>query len=414
MSASTINHPDSPHPDRLILILVVFLCLVIATAAKAQGSKALIEKSKQSNIHRPKQVDATEERLKTLKLPPGFSISKFAEGMKFPRFMVVGKDSSVYVTDRDSYTLTRIKDTDGDGKADKTQVLWRKMNIHGIDLVNNRLYLATCRGVYQVELKKDGTIDSTKIKTLMDDLPDCGQHKNRTLRIGPDSMLYISVGSTCNSCDEGNKESATMLICSPDGKKRRVFAKGLRNTIGFDWHPTAKTLYGFDHGMDELGDDVQKEELNHIQDGADYGWPFIIEDGKYDIHHDPKHGITHEQYASKCTNPVLMYTAHASPMDFRFYRGSQFPDKYRHGAFAAMRGSWNRSEPSGYVLLYIHFDERGKALSIEEFLTGFITNKGKEQFGRPCGITTYVDGSLLFSDDSGGTIYRISYNGSGK
>lgn len=396
------------HLKNYILYPVLFLLVFIFKNLEAQGSKKLIEKSKESNIHRPKQVDATEERLKTLKLPEGFTITKFAEAMRFPRFMVVGKDSSVYITDRDSHTLTRIKDTDHDGKADKEQILLHKKNIHGIDLVNNRLYLATCREVYVVDLKRDGTIDSTKVKTLISDLPDCGQHKNRTIRVGPDSMIYISIGSTCNSCAEGNEESAAMIVCSPDGKKRRVYARGLRNTIGFDWHPSAKTLWGFDHGIDELGDDTQKEELNKIVDGADYGWPYVIEDNKFDIHHDPKKG-THEEYAAKCTTPVLMVTAHSSPMDFRFYKGTMFPEKYRNGAFAAMRGSWNRSTPSGYLLYFINFDAKGEATSIEEFLTGFISKDGKEQFGRPCGIATYIDGSLLFSEDSGGTIYRISY-----
>jgi glucose/arabinose dehydrogenase len=407
--------PERTHlnTNRVLWLIASFLFLILLPVYP-QGSKALVEASKQSNIHRPKQVDATEERLKTLKLPEGFTITKFAEGMKFPRFMVVGKDSSVYITDRDSYTLTRIKDTDHDGKADRVQILLHKMNIHGIELVKNRLYLVTCRELLTVELKKDGTIDSNQVKILISDLPDCGQHKNRTVRMGPDSMLYISVGSTCNSCDESNKENATMLVCTPDGKKRRVFATGLRNTIGFDWHPTAKTMWGFDHGMDELGDDVQKEELNKIVDGANYGWPYIIEDGKFDIHHDPKGGVTHEEYAKKCTSPVLMQTAHSSPMDFRFYRGSQFPEKYHNGAFAAMRGSWNRSTPSGYLLLYITFDKKGEAVAKEEFLTGFITDHGKEQFGRPVGITTYPDGSLLFSDDSGGTIYRVAYQAGSK
>jgi glucose/arabinose dehydrogenase len=402
--------PLSRNMKYVFLAWLLPACLCSCGTATAQGSKVLIEKSKRSNIHRPKQVPVTDELLKKMKLPEGFVISRFAEGLGFPRFMVVGKDSSVYITDRDNFTLTRIKDIDHDGHADTKEVLLKKKNIHGIDRIGSRLYLASCKEVMVADLKKDGTIDSTKVKTIINDLPDCGQHKNRTLRIGPDSMMYICVGSTCNSCAEGNEESAAMLICTMEGKNRRVYAKGLRNTIGFDWNPVAKTLWGFDHGIDELGDDMQREELNKITDGADYGWPYVIENNKFDIHHDPKGGMSHEEYAKKCTTPVLTYTAHASPMDFRFYTGTQFPEPYRNGAFAAMRGSWNRSKPSGYKLLFIHFDAKGEAVLIEEFLSGFLTSKGKEMFGRPCGIAMYPDGSLLVSDDAGGVIYRISYD----
>lgn len=391
-------------------LLMALLPLTLHLHMLAQGSRTLIVKSKSSSIYRPKQVPASAENVAQLKLPPGFAVQKFAEGLGFPRFMVIGKDSSVYITDRDKGTLTRIRDTDQDGKADLVQILLHRENIHGIDLRNDSMYLATCREVMMVKLLPDGAIDSTRVDTIMKDLPDCGQHKNRTLRLGPDGMLYISAGSTCNSCAEGNSESATMLRSALDGSGRKVYAKGLRNTIGFDWHPVAKTIWGFDHGIDELGDDIQKEELNKIVEAGDYGWPYIMEKGKFDIHHDPKGGVTHDQYAAKCVNPVLLYTAHASPMDFRFYTGTQFPGKYRNGAFAAMRGSWNRSKPSGYRLLFVNFNQQGEAVSIEEFMTGFLVNQEKEQFGRPCGIAQYPDGSLLLSDDAGGVIYRITYN----
>ncbi|WP_172419331.1 PQQ-dependent sugar dehydrogenase, partial [Pseudomonas nitroreducens] len=132
-----------------------------------------------------------------------------------------------------------------------------------------------------------------------------------------------------------------------DGSGRRIFAKGLRNTIGFDWHPLTKEMYGFDHGIDWLGDEQQREELNLLKEGADYGWPYIFESGKFNVAEEAPPGMTFAEYASKTTPPVQLYTAHASPLGLVFYTGEQFPAEYRNDAFVTMRGSWNRSEPAG-------------------------------------------------------------------
>jgi glucose/arabinose dehydrogenase len=220
--------------------------------------------------------------------------------------------------------------------------------------------------------------------------------------------MYITVGSTCNACADSNPENATILRANADGTGRIIYANGLRNTIGFGWHPQTQELWGLDHGIDWLGDDQQEEELNLIKQGAFYGWPYIYGDGRYNPHPRPMGDTTYADILAKTTLPSLLYEPHAAPMGMIFYTGSQFPAEYQNDAFATMRGSWNRTKPSGYKVVRIHF-ENGKPVSAQDFVTGFLVNNNQAQFGRPVGITMHTDGSLLFTDDNNGVIYRVSY-----
>jgi glucose/arabinose dehydrogenase len=360
-----------------------------------------------SHIFRPRREPVTAERVKGLTVPTGFEVSVFADGMGNPRIMRVTDEGKVYVTDRNNGRLMLLQDTDKDGKADSSKVLLEMEHIHGIDFYDRKLYVATIKEIYKANIKADGSLGF--MKPIITDLPDAGQHHNRTVRFSRDSMMYISVGSTCNSCEETNKEAASMLVARPDGTGRRVYAKGLRNTIGFDWHPLTNELWGWDNGMDHLGDDEGKEELNHLIDNGNYGWPFIYEKKKYDRHHDPP-TMTHKAYAEKCVDPTLLFDAHGASMEFIFYTGKQFPSKYKNGGFVAMRGSWNRQNPAGYRVLFVQFDDKGNAVKTEDFFHGFLVDNNKGEFGRPVGLAQYVDGSLLVSDDVNGVIYRISWS----
>ena len=244
---------------------------------------------------------------------------------------------------------------------------------------------------------------------LINNLPDGGQHPNRTIAFGPDGMLYITVGSTCNACDEPNDEHATILRSQPDGSNRTIYAEGLRNTIGFGWHPQTRELWGMDHGSDWRGNDQPPEELNRIQQGEHFGWPFCWGDRRPDVYlsAEPK-GTTKEEFCAKTQPPVLTYTAHSAPLGMVFYTGSQFPQEYRGDAFVTMRGSWNRNPPVGYKVVRVRY-QNGKPVAIEDFITGFLNEKRTAQFGRPVGIAVAPDGSLLFTDDTNGVIYRMSY-----
>jgi glucose/arabinose dehydrogenase len=269
------------------------------------------------------------------------------------------------------------------------------------------------------------------------DLPDGGQHPNRTIGVGPDGKLYVSVGSTCNACPESNSEHATMLRLNLDGTPAqnppnpnhpmlardpmamispRVFASGLRNTLGFDWHPTTGQLWGSDHGSDGLGDDVPPDEINQIVEGTSYGWPYCWGDRQIDPTIDqPSRAMTKEAYCPKTAPPDATYQAHSAPIAFIFYRGTAFPEEYRGDAFVAFRGSWNRSQPTGYKVVRVSFDggvpatAAGGTAVHDDFLSGFLIEGGAANFGRLAGLTVDGTGALLVSDDTNGVIYRVSH-----
>ncbi|HEV7346899.1 MAG TPA: PQQ-dependent sugar dehydrogenase [Telluribacter sp.] len=320
--------------------------------------------------------------------------------------LVVSQTGNVYVTDREAGTVTLVRDADQDGRAEEKRTVLSLKQVHGITIHKGTMYLITVKEVYSASINADGSLGQPQM--LINDLPDGGQHPNRTLAFGPDGMMYITVGSTCNACDEPNPESATILRANADGSNRKIFAKGLRNTIGFGWHPQTQELFGMDHGIDWLGDNEQKEEVNSIKQNADYGWPYIYGEGKYNPADRPPGDTTYQQYLQKTTLPLLTYLAHSAPIAMIFYTGNQFPAEYRNDAFVALHGSWNRSNPVGYKLVRLHF-ENGKPVRFQDFVNGFLINNDNSMFGRPVGISQYQDGSLLFTDDYNGVIYRVAY-----
>lgn len=377
------------------------LIQAVIPETNADPTKASI----QGNVFEPALVPATDERIAQLKVPAGFTIAKFTDGLNKPRMLAIGPSGNVYVSSRAAGTVTLLKDTNGDGKVDEKRVVATIKDVHGLTIREGQLYMVAIRELYAATINGDGSLGQPQ--PLITDLPDAGQHPNRTIAFGPDGKLYITVGSTCNACIEPNKENATILRADANGSNRTVFAKGLRNTIGFGWYPGTNELYGFDHGIDWLGDEDQREELNLIKEGADYGWPHIYADGKYNPHPRPE-GMTYAEYLAKTTLPVLLYQAHAAPLGMIFYTGNSFPTEYKNDAFATMRGSWNRTEPSGYKVVRVHF-ENNKPARVDDFVTGFLVNNNQAQFGRPVGIATLPDGSLLFTDDNNGVIYRVSH-----
>jgi Raf kinase inhibitor-like YbhB/YbcL family protein len=389
-------------------LLAVSLLVVQGLAQE----KSTTDVSIRAHVFQPAMVPPTVERIKGLKLPAGFHVAKFAE-ISNPRILSVAGNGTVYVSQRDPGTITMLRDTNGDGAADVQMVVAEKEQMHGVYVDGNQIYLVTVKEVFKADIRPDGTLG--ELRMIIDDLPDGGQHPNRTLAVR-DGKIFISVGSTCNACDETTPEAATMLVTDLDGKGRRIFASGLRNTVGFGWHPVSKKFYGMDHGIDWLGDDDQHEELNELIDGAKYGWPYVYDDSKLVPHRKPPAplGLTNQDWAAQSKEPVLMYTPHAAPMQMAFYTGTQFPAEYRNDAFVSFRGSWNRSRPSGYEIVRIRFNDRGAPTAFEPFLTGFIVKGGAPDgkdatFARPVGMAQLPDGSLLFTDDTNNLIYRITY-----
>lgn len=367
------------------------------------------------HVVEPKQLDATDERVQDLKLPEGFAIHKWATDLGHPRMLLVTPAGHVYVTRRDPGDVLLLSDANGDGRADgEAKIVAQQPHLHGIALSpdGQTMYLTAIRKLWSAPIREDGTLG--ELTELISDLPDAGQHPNRTMAFGPDGKLYLSVGSTANATDEQNPENATIVQVEPDGSGRRVWASGLRNTIGFGWHPETGEMWGADHGIDWLGDDEQGEEFNKLEEGEFYGWPWIYADGKYNPADDPPAGETMADVANRAREPALLYTAHSAPMQMTFYTGDLFPAEYKNDAFLAMRGSWNRKPPAGYEVVRVTFDDSGAPTAMEPFITGWLVSMGEDKwahFGRLAGIAQMPDGSLLLSDDTNGVIYRISYEG---
>ena len=361
----------------------------------------------QSHVVVTAPADASPDRIAALSLPAGFHIAKWADGLDEPRVIEVAPNGDVYVSSSTAGTIMLLR---GGETAKSKKVVLKKKDVMGLAIHDGTLFYATDRAVFAAPIEKDGSLGAERI--VAKDLPDVGQHNDRTLAFGPDGWLYASIGSDCNECDEKNKESATMLRIKPDGSGREVFATGLRNTIGFAFQPGTRQLYGWDDGVDWLGDDAQREELNHIEQGKKYGWPYVFGDGQLNYYRDPPPGKgSIEQWDKDSMRPLLTYTAHASGMQMVFVAGGMFPDAYKGDILETLHGSWNRQPPSGFEIVRVHFED-GKPKAITPFVSGFLKKTGEkswERFARPFGLAQLPDGSLLMGEDQNGIIYRVTY-----
>ena len=399
------------HRQRLLAGAVALAILAVpAIAAEEQSGKL---HTITGHVFRPEPRPATDELIATLTLPEGFRLQVYARDLGNPRMMAMGQDGTLYVTRPASNDVVALADRDGDGHADgPPQVVAAGLDhVHGIAVRDGRIYLATVREVYEGSVLADGTI--AQLEAVIDDLPGGGQHPLRTLHFGPDAGLYLQIGSSCNDCVESEADKAAISAIEPGAWTRRVFAQGLRNSMGFGWHPASGEMWGVDHGSDWRGDDVPPDELNRLQDGGHYGWPFCWGDRRPDWLTDamPPDGTPKEQFCQDRTQaPVLGFAAHSAASDLVFYDGQQFPPDYQGDAFVTQRGSWNRETPIGYGVVRINF-EAGEPKQVEDFLFRFLTNDRKGTFGRVAGLAIANDGALLVSDDLNGVIYRVTYQG---
>ncbi|RWO20142.1 MAG: sorbosone dehydrogenase family protein [Mesorhizobium sp.] len=386
-------------------VLLLSIALVPASASAQQ--EGVLHKV-DTNVFRPAHQPFSEDIVRRLKVPEGFEVSVFARDLGNARMMAVAEDGTVYVTRPNEKDVIALSE----GASEPRVLVANLDGIHGIAIREGRIFLATIHDVIAADLKEDGTIG--ELATIIDDLPDGGQHGRRTLGFAPDGGLHINVGSSCDACFESTEEKAANLRLDIKDKTRTVFAHGLRNMLGFDWHPETDVMWGVDHGVDHLGDDLPGEELNKIEQGAHYGWPLCYGDRQPDwvSFTMPESTPKDEFCRTKTVGPALTFEAHASVINIRFYDADQFPADYRDDAFVTLRGSANRADPAGYKVVRVTF-ENGEPNGKEDFLTGFLSEDGKSEFGRLAGLAIAQDGSLLVSEDTNGVIYKITHQAGG-
>lgn len=337
-------------------------------------------------------------------LPAGFSMGLWAAGVPDARVVRFTRAGDLLVANPGlNQVLLLKKDLDGDGKSDGKHLVIDGLNSpNGLDFYLDWLYIAEEDAIGRVKFDHDSGQITSDYERIVTGLPDGGNHWKKTLRFGPDGLLYVAFGSSCNVCLEKDARRAAMLRYNPDGSGEELFATGLRNSAGFDWSPIDGNLYATDNGRDLLGDDFPPCELNLVEQGQFYGWPYA----NGDRIPDPDFGDNQDQRIAASTPPVHDFRAHNAPLGIAFIHNKLFPEEYHGAAVVALHGSWNRTSKDGYKVVSLHWDEQGQ-ITERDFVTGFL--KGDNVIGRPAELTEGPDGAIYIADDFAGAIYRVAY-----
>lgn len=362
-----------------------------------------------------------------LKLPPGFKAEVFAKATSMnydyyqgPRSMAFDSEGNLYLSLGKHNKVVMLPDRNRDGVADDVITVSEKLNApQGLVYVNDKLLVANQDGIVALE-KQNGKWPAKSPVPLIADLPT-GGHMLKSLKLGPDGYLYLSVGSSCNVCVEDDPSRAAILRYSLDGKpagaletvgrhaQGAIWASGLRNSQGFAWHPESGAMYATNNGSDMRSasrggapsDELPPEHLNLIEGGKHYGWPYCWGNQVPDPNFPGPEG-----FCATTQSPAITFKAHSNPIGITFLDKAKVPDEYKKDAIVALHGSWNRNVPSGYKLVRVKFDQ-GKPVEITDFATGWLV--GKRAWGRPVDVVVGPEGALYVSDDRSGMVYRISY-----
>jgi glucose/arabinose dehydrogenase len=376
------------------------LALVFAAAAVATGAG----QGKPRVTGQP--VGAGKVQLESITLPPGFRISLYADGVTNARSMALAPGGTVFVGSRSAGTVYALVDKDKDGRADRVMTVATGLTEpNGVAVHGGALYVAERSRI----LRWDGIesrLESPGAPAVVGDpFPPDALHGWKVIHFGPDGLLYVTVGAPCNICDRGDPY-ATIIRMKPDGSGREVFARGIRNTVGFDWHPKTRDLWFTDNGRDGLGDESPSDELNRVpKAGMHFGYPHCHQGTTA----DPEFGATRK--CAEFEPPAHLLGAHVAAVGMRFYTGTSFPQEYRNAFIIAQHGSWNRSSRIGYRVMVAFLDASGtKVARYEPLATGWLVSD-REVLGRPVDVELLPDGSVLVSDDFANAIYRIAYEG---
>ena len=337
-----------------------------------------------------------------IKLPPGFVI-EVAAMVPSARAMTFGRDGTLFVGSREGSVYAVTLPAPGIKGDAKVRVIASGLRQPvGVAYRNGSLYVSAVSRILRFDDVERNVDAPARPVVVTDAYPTDGTHGWKFIAFGADGKLYVPVGAPCNICEPDPAKYANITRIDPAGGAPEVVARGVRNTVGFDWHPQTHELWFTDNGRDSLGDDVPPDELNRVaQAGSHFGYPYC-HGGTIE---DPEFGAKHK--CSEFVPPVQRLGPHVAALGMRFYTGTQFPPAYRNQVFIAEHGSWNRSGKIGYRVTLVTLDANGKATGYEPFAQGWL--QGQQAWGRPADVIVAPDGALLVSDDTAGAIYRITY-----
>ncbi|MDH4090135.1 MAG: sorbosone dehydrogenase family protein [Cyclobacteriaceae bacterium] len=343
--------------------------------------------------------------LNTIRLPAGFKIDVFGE-VQDARSMALSPSGILYVGNKDKDKVYALKDTNGDFKADKKWVVASGLNMpNGVAFRDGDLYVAEVSRVSKY-IGIESRLDNPPTPVIVnDDFPTEAHHGWKYIAFGPDGKLYVPVGAPCNICEPKDEIYGSITRMNKDGSGREVFANGIRNSVGFTWHPDTEELWFTDNGRDSMGDDIPSCELNYAPvAGMHFGYPYCHEG----TIKDPEFG--NKRPCADFSPPADKLGAHVAPLGLKFYTGGMFPGIYKNQLFVAEHGSWDRSKKSGYNVSLVRIIDN-KVTGHEVFASGWLDVDSQKAWGRPVDVLVMPDGSLLVSDDRANVIYRISYKG---
>jgi glucose/arabinose dehydrogenase len=366
---------------KICLMLAFFFC-VPAVCSRAEDRRLPIEK---------------------IKLPPGFRIEVYAADVPNARGMALGDRGTLFAGSRRAGNVYAVIDRDKDNKADEVKIIARGLQLPvGVAFKDGALYVSAVSRVLRFDDIEEQLNKPPLPVVVNDSFPKDVGHGWKFIRFGPDGKLYVPVGAPCDICESEDARYASIMRMDPNGSNLELFASGVRNTVGFDWHPETKELWFTDNGRDWLGDDLPPDELNRAsKKGMHFGYPYCH--GK--AIRDPEFGRVRP--CGEFEPPVQELGPHVAALGMRFYTGGMFPEEYRKRIFIAEHGSWNRSVPLGYRVTTVKINEAGESLGYDTFAEGWL--ESGSVWGRPADVLVMPDGSLLISDDHAGAIYRIYY-----
>ncbi len=347
---------------------------------------------------------SAETALEALWVPTGFSIDIYAADVPGARSLALSPSGTLFVGTRAEGKVYAVTDENRDFKADRVVGLAQGLHMpNGVAFYDGDLYVAEVSRILRFSNIEENLEGPPPPVVVAENYPSEEHHGWKFIAFGPDGKLYVPVGAPCNVCLPERELYATITRLNPDGSGREIFARGVRNTVGFDWHPLTRELWFTDNGRDWLGENRPPDELNRApRAGLHFGFPFCH--GK-DL---PDPELNRDRQCGEFTSPVLELGPHVAALGMRFYDGGQFPEKYRGGIFIAEHGSWNRQVPIGYRVMFVRVQDN-QPQSYEVFAQGWLQDAVAS--GRPVDVLVLPDGSLLVSDDKGGRIYRIAYDG---